>query len=130
MSVTAALAWFGLNTLAIVGFSIMHTYATRGFAFGFSSNRVPGEKGKIETRIGRILQNQTEAAAYVVPILLAVHFAGLGGTGVDRAALLIVVGRAAFALLYLSGIPFIRVPAFLFVTLSCLYLLLRLAGML
>lgn len=122
MSLLTALALFGVITLALVGFEIMFTYATQGFGFGFSSNRPQVELSPFAIRVKRTLQNQIESAAYIVPALAAAHFAGLRGGGVELAALLIVVGRAAFALLYYTGVPFIRVPAFVMVNLSCIYL--------
>lgn len=57
-----------------------------------------------------------------MPVLAGAAVLGLEGGGVGVAALLIVVGRALFTLLYLSGIPFIRVPAFGLATVSSLYL--------
>ena len=69
----------------------------------------------------RALQNQTEAATYGVPIIAAAAFAGLTD-GVETAAMLFVTGRAAFVLLYYTGITFARVPAFLVSTLSIAYI--------
>jgi uncharacterized MAPEG superfamily protein len=57
-----------------------------------------------------------------VPILAAAAFTGLQGAGPEMAALLFVLGRTAFAVLYYTGIRFIRVPAFLMSTLSTLYI--------
>jgi uncharacterized MAPEG superfamily protein len=122
MTVEAALASFGLITLALVGFEIMFTYATQGFAFGFSSNRGAPELSPFATRLKRTLQNHIESAAYIVPALVAASVAGLSGNGVQTAALLIVLGRVLFPVLYLSGVPFIRVLAFVLATLSSLYL--------
>lgn len=125
MSFINALAGFGLITLAIVGLSIMHTYATRGFGFGFSSNRPQSGQTAFEIRLGRTLQNHTESAAYVVPALLAAQFSGVEGAMPSLAAMIIVIGRALFAPLYLSGVPFIRVPAFAMGSLPSLYLLIQ-----
>jgi len=122
MSLITALALFGLLTLVLVGLEIMFTYATQGFAFGFSANRGPIERSPLGLRLQRTYQNHIESAAYGVPVLAAGAFAGLQGTGVEIAALLFVVGRTAFAVLYLTGIPFIRVPAFVAGTLSTLYI--------
>jgi uncharacterized MAPEG superfamily protein len=122
MSLLAALTLFGLLTLFLLGNEIFYTYATQGFGFGFSANRGPVERSALALRIQRTYQNQIESAAYIVPVLAAGAISGLQGAGVELAALLIVVGRTAFALLYYSGIPFIRVPAFLMGTLSTLYI--------
>jgi len=122
MSITLALAYYGLLSLLLVGTTIMYTYATQGFAYGFSSNRVAPELSPFAIRLNRVWLNQVESSAYILPALLAAQFAGLSGGGVELAALLIVIGRAAFAALYLSGISFIRVPAFVLGTVSSLYL--------
>lgn len=122
MTLIASLTAFGLLTFAMVGFEIFFTYATQGFAFGFSSNRKAVDYTAFATRIKRALQNQTEAASYGVPILAAAAFAGLTG-GVETAAMLFVAGRTAFVLLYYTGITFVRVPAFLVSSLSILYIL-------
>lgn len=122
MSPVNALVCFALVTMFIITFEILYTYAVHGFGFGFSSNRPRVDQSRFEVRMKRILQNQTESTAYVVPVLAAVHFAGLSGTGVETAAALIVVGRAAYALLYYTGVPFIRIPAFSLSSLSTLYL--------
>ena len=121
MSVTTTLIVFGFITLAMLGLEIMYTYATRGFAYGFSSNRASAERTPLGLRIQRAYQNQIEAAAYAVPVFGAAAITGLQGNAVELAALLFIVGRAAFAVLYYSGIPFIRVPAFLLGTLSTLF---------
>ena len=122
MTFTTALALYGLLTLILVGNEIFYTYGTQGFGFGFSANRKPVEKSPLGLRIQRTYQNHVESAAYAVPVLAAGAFAGLQGTGPELAALLLIIGRAAFAVLYYSGIAFIRVPAFGLSTLSTLYI--------
>ncbi|MDE2596445.1 MAG: MAPEG family protein [Sphingomonadales bacterium] len=128
MSPLHALAWFGLITITLVAIEIMYTYATQGFGFGFSSNRPVVELSPFGTRMKRTLQNHIESAGYIVPALAVAHLSGLQGSGIALAALLIVIGRAAYVVLYYSGIPFIRVPAFTLGTLSSLYLFLASFG--
>ncbi|MEM8750735.1 MAG: MAPEG family protein [Pseudomonadota bacterium] len=123
MAFTTALICFGLITLVMLFIEIMTTYATQGFAFGFSSNRkVVDHYGPVALRVRRAYQNQIESAAYGLPVLAAAAVTGLQSPGAQTAALLFVVGRAAFAVLYYSGIPFIRIPAFAMGTLSTLYI--------
>lgn len=122
MTFTTALIAFGIITLLMLGLEIMTTYATQGFGFGFSSNRNIVERPALALRIARAYQNQIESAAYGVPILAAAAVTGLQFSGAETAALLFVVGRAAFAVLYYSGVSFIRVPAFLLGTLSIFYI--------
>lgn len=122
MSFTTALALYGLLSLILVGNEIFYTYATQGFGFGFSANRNTVEKSPLGLRIQRTYQNHVESASYGVPVLAAGALAGLQGSGAELAALLFIIGRAAFAVLYYTGIPFIRVPAFGLSTLSTLYI--------
>lgn len=122
MSFVTALIAFGIVTLLMLGLEIMTTYATQGFTFGFSANRADVERPPLALRIQRAYQNQVESAAYGVPILAAAAISGLQFGGAETAALMFVAGRAAFAVLYYTGIPFIRVPAFLLGTLSIFYI--------
>ncbi len=112
MSPLLALIFFGLITMTALTIEVIYAYATQGFGYGFSSNRPQIERTALGLRIGRTYQNQVESAAYIVPILLAATVAGLDSFGVTTAAGLIVAGRAAFVLLYYTGIPFIRILGF------------------
>ncbi len=122
MTPIAALGAFALTTIAMIGFEIFYTYATQGFGFGFSSNRPTVTLSPFGQRMKRALQNQTESAAYIVPVLTAVAFLDLTSDSISIALLLIIIGRAAFVLLYYTGIPFIRIPAFVCGTAPSLYL--------
>jgi uncharacterized MAPEG superfamily protein len=91
---------------------VLYTYAYFGKSFGFSSNRPTGaSRSELGVRIQRTYQNHIESAAYGVPVLTAAAYIGVQSAGVELAALLFVIGRAAFAPLYYTGIPFVRLPA-------------------
>jgi uncharacterized MAPEG superfamily protein len=122
MTPITALAAFALTSIAMIGFEIMYTYATQGFGFGFSANRPNVTLSPFALRIKRALQNQTESAMYIVPLIVAVQLLGLTGSGVALALSLIVFGRMAFVALYYTGISFIRVPAFVCGTVPSIYL--------
>lgn len=122
MTFTTALVVFALLTLIMLGIEIMTTYATQGFGYGFSSNRAMVERPPLALRIQRAYQNQIESAAYGVPVLAAAALTGLESASAQMAALIFIIGRTAFAVLYYSGVPFIRVPAFVMGTLSTLYI--------
>ncbi len=123
MTFTTALICFALLTMILISIEIMFTYATQGFAFGFSSNRGTPEFSALATRMKRALQNHFESTAYVVPALAVGAFLDLQGYGFELAALLAVLGRALFIPLYWTGVTFIRVPAFSLTAMSCLYIL-------
>ncbi len=86
------------------GLEIMTTYATQGFTFGFSSNWKFVERPPFALRVARAYQYQVESAAYGAPVLTTAAFAGLQLGGAETTALLFVIGRAAFAVLYYTGI--------------------------
>lgn len=122
MTFTTALALFSVLTLIMLGIEIMFTYATQGFGYGFSANRAEVELSALALRIKRAYQNQIESAAYGVPVLAAAAMTGLESGSAQTAALIFVIGRAAFAVLYYSGIAFVRVPAFVMGSFSSLYI--------
>ena len=123
MSYETALVWFAIITVFTLMLEIWTTYITKGFGFGFSSNRNPqAESSGFPLRIKRTYQNQIESAAYIVPVLAAASVTGLEHSGAELAALLLVVGRALYIPLYYSGVSFIRVPAFGLAMLSALYI--------
>ncbi len=123
MDYTTALVLFSILTLAMLSLEIFYTYGTQGFGFGFSANRNPqAEYSRLGLRIKRAYQNQIESAAYGVPVLAVAALTGLENANAETAAQYFIMGRAAFAVLYYSGIPFIRVPAFLASTLSTLFI--------
>ncbi len=123
MTYTTTLILFSVLTLIMLTVEIMTTYATQGFGFGFSSNRATDVKvPPLALRIKRAYQNQIESAAYGVPVLAVAAIVGLENANAETAALIFILGRAAFAVLYYSGIFWIRVPAFLMGTLSTLYI--------
>jgi len=64
----------------------------------------------------------TALVLFGLPVLAAATVTGLENGNAETAALLFVVGRAAYAVLYYSGVSFIRVPAFALGTLSTLYI--------
>ena len=123
MEYTQAVVMLALITLVMLMIEINFTYYAQGFRFGFSSNRDPNvEHSPLALRIKRAYQNQIESIAYTVPVLAAAALIGLQTEWSALAALLIVVGRGAFAVSYYTGIHFARVPAFLVSLLSTFYL--------
>ena len=122
MTPVTALVVFALITMAAITVEILYTYATQGIGFGFSSNRPEVNKTPLGLRIQRAYQNQAESAAYIVPILAASVFVGLDSPASQIAAAVIVFGRAAFILLYYTGIPFIRILGFVGGSFGSLYL--------
>lgn len=128
MTPTIALMVFALITMAAIMVEILYTYATQGFGFGFSSNRPMVEKTPLGLRIERAYRNQTESAAYIVPVLAAAAVTGLNTPAAQTAAWFIVAGRAAFILLYYTGLPFVRILGFAGGSFGSLFLLYLIAA--
>lgn len=123
MTMTAALIGLALLTMVLLATLIFHTYATQGFGYGFSSNRA--QKTEISAfgkRIANTYNNQVETSAFLVPILVVAALLNIQTDGAQFAAMLILIGRAAFAVLYYTGLPFARVPAFGIANVSALYI--------
>lgn len=122
MTFETALVGFALVTMTALTIEIAYTYLSQGFGYGFSSNRPMIERGALGLRIQRAYQNQVESAAYIVPVLVVAPLLGMTGEGPALAAAIVVFGRAAFVLLYYTGIPFIRILGFTCGSLGSLYL--------
>ncbi len=123
MVFTHALVLFGILTIILLFIEINFTYLTKGFGYGFSSNRDPDtDYSPLAIRIKRTYQNQVESAAYAVPVLAAAAISGLENSGAELAAHLFIIGRVLFGALYYTGIPFVRVPAFGLGVLSIAYI--------
>jgi len=128
MAYITALYLFALLTLLMLNVEIFFTYATQGFGYGFSSNRNPSaEFSPLAVRIKRAYQNQIESAAYGVPVLAAAALSDLQSPSAETAAMLFVLGRLLFALLYYTGIPMARLIGFGMGALSILYIIYALA---
>lgn len=122
MSFELAMIGFAFVTMTALTIEIAYAYISQGFGYGFSSNRPMVERGALGLRIQRAYQNQVESAAYIVPVLAGAALLGVTGEGPALAAAVIVFGRAAFVLLYYTGIPFIRILGFTCGSLGSLYL--------
>ncbi|MFY0681101.1 MAG: MAPEG family protein [Thalassovita sp.] len=122
MTLVMALISLTVLTMTLLAVELMFTYATLGFGYGFSANRAPVERSKLAKRIQNTYQNQVEANAYAVPVLAAAALVGVHSPQAQTAALIFVLGRVAFAGLYYTGIPFVRIPAFLVANLALAYI--------
>ena len=122
MDFTTALITFGAISLIYLFIQVNFTYAYFGFGYGWSSNRKTDKVlSPIGKRIANTWQNQVESASYIVPVLGMAAFTGLEHSGAQTAALLIVLGRAAFGPLYWTGVPFLRIPAWALAFFSTAY---------
>lgn len=123
MDFSTALIVYGLISLVYLLAEVSFHYMYYGFTHGWSSNRPDTEpRPALGKRIANSFQNQTESAAYIVPVLAAAAVMGVDHAGAELAALLVILGRAAFGPLYWTGIPFIRIPAWGMAWISTAYI--------
>jgi uncharacterized MAPEG superfamily protein len=123
MSYENALVYFAAITLCLLSVEILFTYATQGFGYGFSSNRDPSVQfTALAMRIKNSYRNHIESAAYIVPVLVVAAISGLENDSAETAALLIVISRAFFAILYYVGLPFARLLGFAAAIISTIFI--------
>ncbi|MEM9618412.1 MAG: MAPEG family protein [Pseudomonadota bacterium] len=85
--------------------------ATYGFKWGLGARDEPREPTALLGRMRRIIANHLEGMAMFVPLILIAHFAGISTPLTQWGAVLFVAGRAAFAVIYMMGVPVLRSAA-------------------
>ena len=124
MSFELALILFGLTTVVALFVEVNFTYATQGFGYGWSNNRSQEVTfSPLARRIKNAYQNQIESAGYIVPVLAGAAMMGVEHAGAQTAAMLVVLGRAAYVPLYWANVPFARLPAFAAGVLGSIYII-------
>ncbi|MEO1241435.1 MAG: MAPEG family protein [Pseudomonadota bacterium] len=85
--------------------------ATYGFKWGLGPRDEAREPTALLGRMRRIIANHLEGMAMFVPLILIAHFAGISTPLTQWGAVIFVAGRAAFAVIYMMGVPVIRSAA-------------------
>ena len=80
----------------------------QGFAWGLGSRDAPKDKTALQNRAARTVANHIEGMMLFVPLVLIVELAQLTSSLTILGAWLYVIGRLAFAPLYLLGVPYLR----------------------
>jgi len=83
----------------------------QGFGWGLGSRDAPREFTASQRRAARTVANHIEGMAMFVPLIIAAHLAGISTWVTVWGAGIFLVGRAAFAVLYLAGVPVLRSAA-------------------
>lgn len=126
MDYVTAIYALGLVSFVLLLIEVNYTYASQGTAFGWSANRPEVSLTPIGQRIKNAYNNQIESISYTVPVLAAAALSDAEIAGGTTAALVMVLGRALYGPLYISGIPYARLVGFGMGTLSSAYLLITL----
>jgi len=80
----------------------------QGFGWGLGSRDSKQEYTALQGRTTRTIANHMEGMMMFVPLVLIVELAGLSSTLTVWGAWIYLIGRLAFAPLYLMGISFLR----------------------
>ena len=84
---------------------------TQGFGWGLGSRDEDVSKSVLQGRASRTVANQIEGMAIFIPLALIVVISDLSSDLTVLGATLYIAGRAAFAPLYLLGVPYLRTLA-------------------
>ena len=80
----------------------------QGFGWGLGSRDLQCDKTVSQGRAARTVANHLEATAMFAPLIIVAHLADVSTTVTVWGAGLFLASRAAFACLYLAGVPVLR----------------------
>ncbi len=106
-------ALFGVTAMTLVLVFIQGGLAPaiNGFKWGLGPRDEPRDPTILQGRVNRIVANHLEGMAMFVPLILLTHLAGISTPLTEIGAVTFVAGRAAFAVIYMLGIPVARSAA-------------------
>lgn len=81
---------------------------THGFKWGLGPRDQPRDPSILQGRLHRIVANHIEGMAMFAPLILIAHLAGISTALTATGAIIFVVGRTAFAAIYMAGVPVLR----------------------
>ncbi len=82
--------------------------AIHGFKWGLGPRDKPRDPSVLQGRLNRIVANHLEGMAMFVPLILIAQLEGLSSPLTQWGSVIFVAGRAAFAIIYLLGVPVLR----------------------
>lgn len=106
------LFYTGFITFTLIFFQGLQVPLHYGFKWGLGNRDVPQEPTIFMQRIERTLNNQIQAMAIAVPVLLTLVLYPQAQSAVTQTgAWVFLFGRIAFSIIYLIGIPYVRSAA-------------------
>lgn len=81
---------------------------SHGFKWGLGPRDEPRVPSIAQGRAARTVANHIEAMMLFVPLVVVAHLAGVSNEATVLGALLFVISRAAYSIVYLAGIPVLR----------------------
>lgn len=107
----AAIAYTALILFLILGIQGGLVPLNQGLSWGLGSRDAKKDASALQGRASRTVANHIEGMMVFVPLALVVELMQLSSTLTLWGAGLYVAGRAAFAPLYLLGVPYLRSAA-------------------
>ena len=104
----AAIAYTALILFLILGIQGGLVPLNQGLSWGLGSRDAKKDASALQGRASRTVANHIEGMMVFVPLALVVELMQLSSTLTLWGAGLYVAGRAAFAPLYLLGVPYLR----------------------
>lgn len=80
----------------------------QGFAWGLGSRDAPIDKTALQNRAARTIANHIEGMLIFVPLVMVIEMADVASGLTSLGAALYLIGRVAFAPLYLLGVAYLR----------------------
>ncbi len=106
-------ALFGVAAMLLVLLFIQGGLAPaiHGFKWGLGPRDEPRDPSVLQGRMKRIVANHLEGMAIFVPLILIAHLSGVSTPLTVAGAVLFLTARAAFAIIYMIGVPVLRSAA-------------------
>ena len=101
---------FGVAALFLVLLFVQGglTPIVHGFKWGLGPRDDPRDPSVLQGRMNRIVANHLEGMAIFIPLILIAHLAGISTPITQAGAVIYLIGRIAFAGIYLAGVPVLR----------------------
>lgn len=80
----------------------------QGFAWGLGSRDAKQDHTAMQGRAARTVANHIEGMMLFIPLVVIIEMSNLASSLTAVAAVLYLVGRVAYAPLYLMGVPYLR----------------------
>ena len=80
----------------------------QGFAWGLGSRDAKQDRTAMQGRAARAVANHVEGMMLFIPLVVIIEMSNLASSLTAVAAVLYLVGRVAYAPLYLMGVPYLR----------------------
>ena len=82
--------------------------ANQGLKWGLGPRNEPREASALQGRVARIIANHIESMLMFAPLVFILYAADVSSPLINWGAGLYLIGRTAFAIIYLIGIPVMR----------------------